>query len=63
MFEAVSSEDKTMMIIGTAEHLIVESDKQTGLLLDALDSWLTDHCPAEESEDKVGAARSTDKAS
>lgn len=43
MFDAVSADDKTMMIIGTAEHLIFETDNQSKVLLDSLSSWLDRH--------------------
>ena len=43
MFDAVKSEDKTMVIVGTAEHLIFENDKQSKILLDSLCSWLDNH--------------------
>jgi len=43
MFDAISSEDKTMLIDGTSEHLIFESDQQSQILLDTLTSWLDNH--------------------
>ncbi|MBX9572611.1 MAG: alpha/beta fold hydrolase [Candidatus Obscuribacterales bacterium] len=43
LFDAVTSDDKNMMIIGNAEHLIFETDQQSETLLDALDSWLHKH--------------------
>lgn len=43
MFDAVNSEDKTMMIVGTAEHLIFETDNQSEVLLNSLTSWFEQH--------------------
>jgi lysophospholipase len=43
MFDNVRSKDKTMLIIGSAEHLIFETPKQSKVLLDGLASWLNDH--------------------
>jgi alpha-beta hydrolase superfamily lysophospholipase len=43
MFDNVNSKDKTMIIIGSAEHLIFETPKQSKVLLDGLASWLNDH--------------------
>ena len=43
MFDAISGEDKTMLIDGTAEHLIFESNVHSPVLLDTLCSWLDKH--------------------
>ncbi len=43
LFDAVSGDDKDMFVIGTAEHLIFETDKQSRLLLDTLNNWLSEH--------------------
>ncbi|CAN5425973.1 hypothetical protein BH11CYA1_BH11CYA1_09620 [soil metagenome] len=43
LFGAVKSDDKTMMIVGDAEHLIFETDNQNGMVLDSLCSWLDHH--------------------
>lgn len=43
MFDAIGGEDKTMLIDGTAEHLIFESSAQSPVLLDTLCSWLEKH--------------------
>lgn len=43
LFAAVKSDDKTMMIIGDAEHLIFETDNQNGVVLDSLCSWIDKH--------------------
>lgn len=43
LFDAVSADDKTMLIIGNAEHLIFETDQQNQSLLDTLESWLHKH--------------------
>ncbi len=43
MFDSISSVDKTMLIDGTAEHLIFESSTQSDLTLDTLCSWLENH--------------------
>jgi len=43
MFDSISAIDKTMLIDGTAEHLIFESNTQSDLTLDTLSSWLENH--------------------
>lgn len=43
MFEAITAQDKTMLIDGTAEHLIFESNTQSDVTLDTLCSWLEKH--------------------
>ncbi|MBP9093690.1 alpha/beta fold hydrolase [bacterium] len=43
LFDAVKSEDKTMMIVGNAEHLIFETDSQNGVVIDTLCSWIDKH--------------------
>ncbi|MBX9693569.1 MAG: lysophospholipase, partial [Cyanobacteria bacterium] len=40
MFDSVTADDKTMMIIGTAEHLIFESEKQTDLVINTITPWM-----------------------
>lgn len=50
MFEHVKSPDKDMFILGTAEHLIFESDLQCQMLLNTLNTWLTDHAVAKTTE-------------
>jgi lysophospholipase len=48
MFDNVRSKDKTMLIIGSAEHLIFETPKQSKVLLDGLASWLNDHAATDK---------------
>lgn len=43
LFEAVSSPDKNLFIIGTEEHLIFETLKQSGMLLESLTAWMDKH--------------------
>ncbi len=43
LFEAVSSQDKNLFIIGTEEHLIFETFKQSGMLIEALTAWMDKH--------------------
>jgi len=43
LFAAVKSDDKTMMIVGDAEHLIFETDNQNHIVLDSLSSWIDKH--------------------
>jgi len=43
LFEAVKSDDKTMIIVGNAEHLIFETDNQNVMVLDSLCSWIDEH--------------------
>lgn len=46
LFDAVNSEDKTLLLIGTAEHLMFETMAPSTLLIDSVDSWLKLHLPA-----------------
>lgn len=41
LFKAVSQDDKTILMIGNEEHLILETDTQAPLVLGALDTWMT----------------------
>ena len=43
MFEHIKTNDKDMFILGTAEHLIFETDLQNEMLLDTLTTWLSNH--------------------
>lgn len=43
LFDAVKSPDKTILIIGTAEHLMFENPHPDKLLMDTVDSWLKAH--------------------
>lgn len=48
MYHNVNSPDKTMLIIGNAEHLILETPNQSKVLLDGLTAWLDNHRPAQQ---------------
>lgn len=43
LFEAVSSQDKNLFIIGNEEHLIFETFKQSNMLIDSITSWMDKH--------------------
>lgn len=43
MYDRVNSPDKTMIIIGNAEHLIFETPNQSTVLIDGLSAWLYNH--------------------
>lgn len=43
MFDNIRNSDKDMFILGEAEHLIFETDKQCKILLDTLSAWLDEH--------------------
>lgn len=43
LFDAVKSQDKTILIIGTAEHLMFENPHPDKLLMDTVDAWLKTH--------------------
>ncbi len=45
MFDSVSVDDKTLLIIGTAEHLIFETPQQSPVLLDGVTTWVLHHIP------------------
>ena len=42
MFKRIQNKDKTLLIIGQAEHLIFESDVQNTMLLNTLTDWMID---------------------
>jgi len=43
MFNNVKSKDKTMIVMGSAQHLIFETPQQSEILLDGLTAWLNNH--------------------
>ncbi|MBX9669459.1 MAG: alpha/beta fold hydrolase [Candidatus Obscuribacterales bacterium] len=43
LFEAVSSEDKTILVQGLSEHLMFENPNPDMVVIDAVDSWLKRH--------------------
>lgn len=43
MYDRINSPDKTMIIIGNAEHLIFETMNQSQVLIDGLAAWLDNH--------------------
>lgn len=43
MFKNVQSEDKTLLIIGDAEHLMFETERISPVLTDLVGSWLDNH--------------------
>lgn len=43
IFDAIKSVDKTLLLIGTAEHLMFETTSPSPVLIDSLDSWLKKH--------------------
>lgn len=43
LFEAVTSQDKNLFIIGDEEHLIFETFNQSGMLLEAITAWMDKH--------------------
>jgi alpha-beta hydrolase superfamily lysophospholipase len=55
MFDNVQSPDKTMIIIGSAEHLMIETPKQSKVLLDGLAAWLNDHAVAKQPKTSQAA--------
>lgn len=50
IFDNVASPDKTMIIIGSAEHLIFETPSQSQVLLDGLGAWLDNHAARTSNE-------------
>lgn len=40
LFDSVAAEDKNLFIIGTAEHLIFETEHQSSLVLNTLSTWI-----------------------
>lgn len=53
LFGAVKSDDKTMLIVGDAEHLIFETDNQNQLVLDSICAWMDKHSSIEAPPDPV----------
>lgn len=53
LFDAVKSPDKTILIIGTAEHLMFENPHPDKLLMDTVDSWLKEHIKAKLSASPI----------
>lgn len=49
LFDAVKSPDKTILIIGTAEHLMFENPHPDKMLMDTVDSWLKGHTRTEQA--------------
>ena len=49
LFEAVKGEDKNLLLLGTAEHLIFETFTPSKLLLDALCTWMDEHAVKDSS--------------
>ena len=43
LFDAVATDDKSLLILGNAEHLIFETEHPSSILLDALDVWMDNH--------------------
>lgn len=62
LFEAVESKDKNLFIIGSEEHLIFETFKQSGMLLESLSSWMDRHAES-KSDGTLSAAASKTGAS
>lgn len=50
LFQAIPNDDKTLMIIGLAEHLIFETFTPSPFLLDALCTWLSDRSQPKQAE-------------
>jgi hypothetical protein len=55
LFEAVSSQDKNLFIIGNEEHLIFETFKQSNMLIDSITSWMDKHSQTKQA-DAINAA-------
>ncbi|HEY9791355.1 MAG TPA: alpha/beta fold hydrolase [Candidatus Obscuribacterales bacterium] len=43
LYNAVGSEDKSLLIAGDAEHLIFETERPSPVLLDSLSAWMINH--------------------
>ncbi|MBC8000206.1 MAG: alpha/beta fold hydrolase [Leptolyngbya sp.] len=57
MYHNVNSPDKTMIIIGNAEHLILETPNQSKVLLDGLTAWLDNHQTAATPSSQTPSAQ------
>ncbi len=55
MFKVIPNQDRTLVVVGDAEHLIFESDKQDKVLIESVSAWLEKHIkPA--SKEPAGSA-------
>lgn len=50
LFEAVGSSDKNLFIIGSEEHLIFETFRQSSMLLESLTSWMDKHSASDPGD-------------
>jgi acylglycerol lipase len=55
IFDNIQCDDKQLLILGNAEHLIFESENQNQLVLDNLCSWLDSHAKIAPSENQRAA--------
>ena len=55
MFEAIPNQDRTLVVIGDAEHLIFETDKQDEVLIESICAWLAKHIKPATAELPAGS--------
>ena len=53
MFKAIPNQDRTLVIVGDAEHLIFETDKQDVVLLQSISAWIDKHVASRGTEPKA----------
>ena len=55
MFKAIPNKDRTLVVIGDAEHLIFETDKQDEVLIESICAWLDKHIKPATAEHPPGS--------
>jgi alpha-beta hydrolase superfamily lysophospholipase len=50
LYNAVGSEDKSLLIAGDAEHLMFETERPSPILLDSLAAWMINHSPSQQTD-------------
>src|SRR5262249_25338892 len=55
MFKAIPNKDRTLVVVGDAEHLIFETDKQDEVLIESICAWLDKHIKPATAEHPPGS--------
>jgi acylglycerol lipase len=50
LFQEIPNKDKSIVAVGSGQHLLFETDKQDKFLLDVIESWLKLHAPAVQAK-------------
>ena len=57
MFKSIPNTDKTLLVIGEAEHLIFETEPQDEIMLRGLSAWIDKHAGKNPHDRKVTASK------